>query len=270
MLALALGAGLATAAPAPLTWADWVGDYTGPLKWAGCTIDGEPSATVSLDATDGAFAIDLASAGGALGTVRLVEDNAGWRGQHGDVTVKLAHADNALVLVVELESGCTMRATLKRPSVGIAACDELDAWARIEDHCTKLAKPRLENLARVVRQRSEWRRARGDARTALAAQCKARAVKVASELADASCAPDPSPAPTRGPACLALRHTAAKLSRCTTLPFELATSLAHEANQLASAVAGAETDASLRVVEKQCTAKQVELEGAAQQAGCSL
>ncbi|CAN5182993.1 hypothetical protein BH11MYX1_BH11MYX1_57810 [soil metagenome] len=269
-LLLALGAGLATAAPAPLSWADWVGDYTGKLKWGGCTIDGEPSATVALDAIDGAIAIDLSSAGGALGTLSLVEDNAGWLGQKGDVSVKLAHGDNAISLAVELESGCTMRATLKRPSVGIAACDELDAWARIEDHCSKLAKPRLESLARVVRQRSEWTKARGDARTALAGQCKARAAKVATELADAGCAPDPNPASTRGPDCQALRHTAAKLSRCTTLPFELATSLAHEANQLASAVSGAETETSLKVVEKQCRAMKVELTDAAQQAGCSI
>ena len=270
LLALALAAGIASAAPAPLTWADWVGDYTGKLKWAGCTIDGQPSATVSLDAIDGAIAVDLASAGGALGTLSLVEDNAGWLGQKGDVTVKLAHADNALTLAVALESGCTVRATLKRPSVGIAACDELDAWARIEDHCSKLAKPRLESLARIVRQRSEWRKARGEGRVTLATRCKARAVKVASELADVGCAPDPSPASTRGPACFALRQTAAKLSRCTTLPFDLATSLAHDANQLASAVAGAETENSLEVVEKQCRAMKVELTDAAQQAGCAI
>lgn len=272
LIALALAAGIAgaSAAPAPLTWADWVGDYTGKLKWAGCTIDGQPSATVSLDAIDGVIAVDLASAGDALGELSLVEDNAGWRGQKRDVTVKLAHADNALTLAVDLESGCTMRATLKRPSVGIAACDELDAWARIEDHCSRLAKPRLESLARVVRQRSEWLKARGEGRATLATRCKARAAKVATELADVGCAPDPGPASTRGPACFALRQTAAKLSRCTTLPFDLATSLAHDANQLASAVAGAETEISLEVVEKRCRAMKIELTDAAQQAGCSI
>ncbi len=127
-------AATARAAPAPLSWADWVGDYTGKLKWAGCTIDGEPTATISFDATDGAIAIDLAAAGGALGTLSLVEDNAGWVGQKGDVSVHLGHLENGLTLAVDLESGCTMRAVLKRPSVGIAACDELDAWARVEDH----------------------------------------------------------------------------------------------------------------------------------------
>jgi hypothetical protein len=260
----------ATPAPAPVfSWADWVGDWGGKLKWAGCSIDGEPTATVALDATDGALAIDLAPAGGALTSLSLVENDTGWIGQKGDVTVKLAHGrDSSLDLAVELESGCTVHATMKRASVGIAACDELAGWARIEEHCTKLAKPRLENLARLVRQRAEWTKARGDVR--LAAQCKNRASKVEAELAEAGCAPDPNPVSQRGPECQALRQTAAKLSRCSTLPFDLATSLAHDANQLASAVAGAETETSLKVVEKQCKQMRDQITDAAQQAGCAL
>jgi hypothetical protein len=268
----AVFAGLsANAAPATtqLSWADWVGDWGGKLKWAGCSIDGEPTATVALDATDGALAIDLAPAGGALTSLSLVENGPGWIGQQGDVTVKLARGrDSSLDLAVELESGCTVHANMKRASVGIAACDELAGWARIEEHCTKLAKPRLENLARLVRQRAEWTKAHSDVR--LAAQCKNRASKVEAELAEAGCAPDANPVSQRGPECQALRQTAAKLSRCSTLPFDLATSLAHDANQLASAVAGAETETSLKVVEKQCKQMRDQITDAAQQAGCAL
>lgn len=273
LVVLAAGA-LARAAPAPsaaLGWADWVGDWEGKLKWAGCTIDGEGSASLPLDATDGAIAIDLTPAGGALAAMSLVENGAGWQGQKGDVSVKLAHVkDNAIDVAVELESGCSMHATLKRAAVGIAACDELAAWARIEDHCTKLAKPRLESLARLAKQRSEWQKAKGDTKATLAGQCKGRAAKVEAELIDAGCAPDPNPVGTRGPECHALRQTAAKLARCGTLPFDLATSLAHDANQLASAVAGAESDTSLRVVERQCKEMRTQITEAAQQAGCSM
>ncbi|MEO8842630.1 MAG: hypothetical protein ABI591_16085 [Kofleriaceae bacterium] len=267
-LTVAAIAHAATPAPAA-SWADWVGDWGGKLKWAGCSIDGEPTATVAVDATDGALAIDLAPAGGALAALSLVENGTGWLGQQGDVTVKLAHGRaSSLELTVELESGCAMHATMKRASVGIAACDELAAWARIEEHCTKLAKPRLENFARLVRQRVEWTKAQGDVR--LAAQCKNRASKVEAELADVGCAPDSNPVSPRGPECQALRQTAAKLSRCGTLPFDLATSLAHDANQLASAVAGAETETSLKVVEKQCKQMRDQISEAAQQAGCAL
>jgi hypothetical protein len=163
-----------------------------------------------------------------------------------------------------------MHATLKRSAVGIAACDQLAAWARIEDHCSKLAKPRLESLSRLAKQRSEWQKAKGDERTTLAAQCKGRVAKVEAELIDVGCAPDPNPVGERGPECHALRQTAAKLARCGTLPFDLATSLAHDANQLASAVAGAESDTSLRVVERQCRELRSQITEAAQQAGCAM
>jgi len=274
-IAVVLVAGaLATAAPAPsptLGWADWVGDWEGKLKWAGCTLDGEPSASLPFDATDGAIAIDLTPAGGALTQMSLVENGAGWQGQKGDVSVKLAHGkDNAIDVAVELESGCSMHATLKRQAVGIAACDELAGWARIEDHCSKLAKPRLESLSRLAKQRSEWQKAKGDARTLLASQCKGRIAKVEAELIDVGCAPDPNPVGSRGPECHALRQTAAKLARCSTLPFDLATSLAHDANQLASAVAGAESETSLKVVERQCRELRAQITESAQQAGCAM
>jgi hypothetical protein len=272
-LALALLSGaLASAAPqATLSWADWVGDWEGKLKWASCTIDGNPTAALPLDATDGAIAIDLGPAGGALSTMSLVENGRGWQGQQGDVSVKLAHGkDNTLELAVSLESGCNVHATLKRASVGIPACDALDAWARIEERCTKLAKPRLENLARLVRQRSEWTKARGEDRATLATACRARAGKVEAELIEAGCAPDPNPVSTRGPECQSLRQVAAKLARCSTLPFDLATSLAHDANQLASAISGAETEKSLRIVEGRCREMRTQITEAAQQAGCQI
>ena len=101
-------------------------------------------------------------------------------------------------------------------------------------------------------------------------QCKGRAAKVEAELIDAGCAPDPNPVGARGPECHALRQTAAKLSRCSTLPFDLATSLAHDANQLASAVAGADSDTSLRVVERQCREMRAQITESAQQAGCAM
>lgn len=266
----ALSAALASAAPQPtLGWADWVGDWEGKLKWSTCTIDGNATASLPLDATDGSIAIDLQPAGGALPAMSLVENGRGWQGQQGDVAVKLAHGkDNTLELAVELESGCSVHATLKRASVGIPACDALDGWARIEERCTKLAKPRLENLARLVRQRSEWTKARGDDRAQLATACKGRAAKVEAELIEAGCAPDPNPVSTRGPECQSLRQVAAKLARCSTLPFDLATSLAHDANQLASAVSGAETEKSLRIVEGRCREMRTQITEAAQQAGC--
>jgi hypothetical protein len=275
LVLLAASAYAASAAPPPaplLTWADWVGDWGGKLRWSGCTVDGEPAAALAIDAVDGSVAIDLTPAGGALAAVTLVaHDDAGWDGHAGDVRVHVTRGASTLEVAVDLDSGCAMRGSLRRASVGIAACDELEAWARIEGRCTKLVKPALENLARVANQRAEWSKARAEAKPKLALQCKARAQKVETELIDAGCAPDPDP-PTaaRDPECTSLRLAGAKITRCQTLPFDVAASLAHDANDLAGAVRTVDSDTSRGILEKQCRAMRERIALTAQQAGCSL
>ena len=273
-LAVALPARTRAAPPAAATWADWIGDWAGKLRWSGCTVYGEPAATLALDAVDGAVAIDLSPAGGALTAVPLAptdRDDAAWSGRGGDVRVRVAHGPATLEIAVELESGCAMHGSLRRETVGIAACDELAAWARIEDRCTKLVRPPLENFARVVRQRAEWRATPIEARGKLAAQCKARASKVEVELVAAGCAPDPEPpGPARFPACAALQLAAAKLTRCQSLPFDVATSLAHEANELAAAATTVDSETSRAILEQQCRAMHDRAAQAAQRVGCSL
>src|SRR5690242_15254649 len=156
-LAVAAAALAKPAAPTTPGWGDWVGDYSGKLAWASCTADGEGSATLPLEATDGTVTIDLTPAGGALESFTLVEDKLGWAAHEGDVTLHIARPKaDTIELAIDLESGCQVRGTLKRPSTGIAACDRLAGWARIEAHCTKLVRPALENAARLVRQRKTW------------------------------------------------------------------------------------------------------------------
>jgi hypothetical protein len=259
--------------PPRSSWAAWVGDWQGKLRWTGCTVDGEPAASIAIDVIDGAAAIDLAPAGGALDKVALEPDiSDAWKGRAGDVGVHVTRGPATLELAVDLESGCSMRGSLHRASVGIAACDELAAWARIENRCTRLVKPPLENLSRVARQRAEWSKADAETRVKLAGQCKARANKVEAELALASCAPETSvAAPARFPECGALRLSAAKVTRCQTLAFDVATSLAHDANALADATGGTDGSTSSHdVLEKQCRAMRESLVATAQQAGCSL
>jgi hypothetical protein len=268
VLAAASGA-LATPAAQPVTWADWVGDWDGKLKWSSCSLDGEERASFPLEALDGAVTIDLSPAGSFLPQLSLVEEGDGWMGQQGDVSVhvKRAKADK-LELAVELESGCEVRGTLARASVGIAACDRLAAWARIESHCTKLSRPPLENGARLARQRAEWRKATGDARTKLAAQCTARSSKVEQELVDAGCAPHPDPAiGMRGAECQALRGIAGRIARCGNLPSDQRDAYAREVLVLLAAAQGADKT-SLPVVDAECRRERDTLFAIAQQVGC--
>jgi hypothetical protein len=274
---LVLGVATAASAAAPVTpppaptstWADWVGDWHGKLAWTSCIVDGARAATVHVEATDGAVTIDLAQAGEALGVFSLVEDEGGWLGQHGDVVVHLtrAHGD-ALALSVDLASGCALRATLHRASVGIAGCDRLVAWSSIEARCTKLVRPPLENPARLARQEAAWSAARDEARDRVATQCDARAGKVETELVDAGCAPNPDPRMgLRGAECQALRQGAAWLGRCGRLPPDVQAQVAQEVMSLSSAAQSAR-DAELPVVEAQCRELRSRIVAAGRHAGC--
>ena len=258
----------AAAAPAT-TWADWVGDWHGKLRWTSCIVDGAPAATVRVEATDGAVTIDLAKAGEALGVMSLVEQDGGWIGQHGDVVLHLTrtHGDD-LALAVDFGSGCALRATLRRPSVGIPACDRLVAWSAVEARCTKLVRPHLEAQARLVRQEAAWTAARGDAQGRIAAQCTARGAKVEAELVDAGCAPNPDPqVGLRGAECRALREGAAWLGRCSRMPPDVQAAVAQEAMALASAARTAR-DAELPIVEAQCHELRTRIVAAGRHAGC--
>ncbi|MBV8761349.1 MAG: hypothetical protein JO257_28890 [Deltaproteobacteria bacterium] len=250
-------------------WGDWVGEYTGKLAWSSCTAEGEGSATLAVDASDGQVAIDLTPAGGSLEPITLLEDNGAWIGQHGDVSVHLAHPrPDTLDLAIDLDSGCQVRSSLKRASTGIASCDRLAGWARIEQRCTKLTKPPLENQSRLAHQRATWLAAKGDARTKLAAQCDARAQKVELELVDAGCAPNPDPTiGLRAAECTALRVSASKLSRCRNLPPDVEIALEQEASGLVSAAQSADS-AVLHEVETECRALRARIVAASQQSGC--
>jgi hypothetical protein len=254
-----------------LTWADWVGDWQGKLKWSTCTSEGEPAATLAVDATDGAVAIDLAGAGAGFSEVSLTEDNAGWLAKSGDVTVHVTHPKTeTLDVAVELESGCQIHGTLHRPTIGIAPCDRLSAWARIEARCTKLVKPPLENAARLAHQRATWAKAAGEERAKIGAQCDARAAKVESELVDAGCAPNPDPAiGMRGAECRALQQAAARLGRCPSVPSDLATIIAQEAAALVGAAQQAR-ESELPYVEGQCKRVRDQIAQTVQQSGCPL
>lgn len=254
VLAITAGA-LAKPATSP-GWADWVGDYAGKLSWTSCTADGEGSATLPFEATDGAVTLDLTPAGGALESFRLLEDNGGWSATQGDVTLHLTRPKpDAIDLAVDLESGCQVRGHLERASTGIAACDRLAGWARIEARCTKLVRPALENEARVVRQRKTWLAAKGAERDKLSSQCEARATKVESELVDAGCAPNPDPAiGMHGAECLALRASLTRLQRCHALPPDVEQLLVQDA-------ANAVTDA-------ECKASRSRIVSTSQQVGC--
>jgi hypothetical protein len=249
---VAIGSG-AIAAPAspPATWADWVGDWSGKLAWSNCATTGATAATLPLDAVDGALDVDLAPAGAALGRFSLVPDERELSAQQADVAVHVDRKAAGLDLAVRFDSGCTLRAHLARATTAIPACDELEAWTRIESRCTKLTSAPLEDGRALARERDGWLKARGAARGKLAEQCGARAARVEAELVGAACAPHRDPKHgVRAQDCLALVDAANRLARCVPQSSD-ARELAIESSMLSAAAETADA-ASLPVVERQC------------------
>src|SRR3954463_16380270 len=108
VVTLAAAAGsFAAPAGAPVSWADWGGDWDAKLKWYSCAAEGEARPQLALDAADGVMTLALRYAGAALPDLTLVADERGWTGQQGDVTLHLQRSSvDTLDLDIALESGC--------------------------------------------------------------------------------------------------------------------------------------------------------------------
>lgn len=219
-------------------WGDLVGDYTGKLAWTGCTAPGSKSATIALDATDGALAIDLAPAGGGLVAMSLVEDDRGvLSAQQGDVTLAITPGKpNTIVLVIDLTSGCAIRGTLARSTTKVPACDRLLGAGRIAQKCTKLAAPIAPIASKAWKAKD-------------AAACSARAQAIVTDIFDAGCLPVEDPlASTLGLQCRQLISEAEKLKRCPSAPPEIVMA----ANRIITIAQPAADGTSRAVVEASC------------------
>lgn len=208
---LLLGAG---AARAEGTWAEWVGDYAGKLAWRSCAAPGAKSATIAIDAVDGALVVDLARAGGGLRDLSAAEDLEveTLSAQQGDVTLAIARTrPGTITLAIDLASGCTVRGTLTRASTRVPACDRALALARIERACTKL--PAASKVtAPLAPPAKGWR-------SADAGRCTRTGDTLSTALVDAGCLPVPDAAGTMvGAPCRQMVQEAEALKRCPNAP----------------------------------------------------
>jgi len=249
------------AVAAPKTWADWVGDYKGPLTWRRCTAPGEKTATLAFEAIDGATRIDLAPAGAALRALSLSQNDTAWEAQDGDVSVRVSQKQpNTIDVAVDYESGCTVRGHLARATSGVPACDRLLAWSRIEDRCTKTTA-KLEDAAALAK--SKWKKTD-------AAACTSRGDKLALAMIDAGCAPHPDPQiGVRAVECRSLVDITQRLARCGRVPAEIMQRLSTKASALSAASQTAER-ATLPYVEQQCKDARSDVSGTAVQFQCRL
>lgn len=237
------------AEPARSPWADWAGSYRGALTWSGCTIAGAKAPTLAIDFVDGVATIDLAPARPGLRAMSLLEEADHWSGRQGDVAVELVRARDGIHLAVDIAGGCLVRGRLTKASAGVAACDRLLGWARIEARCTKQQAP-VEDLAKLLA--TAWKPADAN-------RCAQRAATLEHALIDVGCAPHPDPKiGVRSPDCLDLAQQAARISRCGTVLPDLKTLAVNTAHAIVSASQTAERS-TLPAVEQQCRDTRAEL-----------
>ena len=249
VLAVMAIAGSAHAAP----WTEWVGDYKGSLTWRGCTTPGARSATLALDAVDGALAIDLAPAKGGLRSLGLVEEERGTlSAKDGDLALTIARGPAGLDLSIDLASGCTVRGKLTRVRDKVAACDRFVSLARIARSCTKVQLPAVPVLA------AKWKAADAPA-------CRTKGEVLESALSDAGCMPVETPV-LLGMRCRQVADDAAKLMRCPSLPPQMQAL----AERLRTTVNSSADAAQREIAELACTRAHQALAELAVQARCPL
>ncbi len=247
--------------PKPITWADWVGTYQGPLTWSSCTPAGVKSAALALEISDGVASIDLAPTRPGMPSLSLISDDKGWSGRQGDLAVTLARPKpDAIDIAIDLDSGCTMRGHLTRASV-VPACAALTGWGRIEARCTKLPGSAVEDFSKL--SSTKWKPADAD-------RCTARAAKLERALVDAGCAPHPDPLiGIRARDCRELGQVAARLSRCGNLPETIKSGILRSAGALSSASQSADRS-TLPYVEQQCRDTKASLAAVATRFSCPV
>jgi hypothetical protein len=264
LLVVGLAITVEAAPKARATWADWVGDYEGKLAWKGCLTPGAARARISLDAVDGAMFIELVEAGGGLRAMSLVEEEAGWSAQSGDVKLRVTRPRaNAVYVDAEVGSDCRLRANLARATTKIEACDRLIGWTRIESQCTKQVADRLEDPAKLATERKRWKPG-ADGMTRM---CETRSNKLVASLLMARCAPDPDPdAFIMGPACQALEQAMGTLRRCPNLPPQAMQAL----DAMVSGPRSAHDATTRAIVEERCGSLRRSLDRVATDSRCPL
>src|SRR5262249_29876004 len=116
--------------------ADWVGTWTGPATWKGCTAAGADQLTVAITWHDDALWLDGAAIYEGLGDLAAdVHDDGSLGFDDGDLSVTVKHKKKAVVLSLTTAAQCTMTARIARPTTGIDACDGLVALAGAAASC---------------------------------------------------------------------------------------------------------------------------------------
>jgi hypothetical protein len=180
---LLIAAVLAVATPAladDVKPEQWVGTWSGKATSKGCsdTIAKKLALDVAVTSSGG-----LRSNGDAiiegLGDLDWKTSGKGLVLDREGLTGSLKPAKGAARLVLTTAAGCVVKATLKRPTSGIASCDRVRALATVKAQCGS-----GDRLAEVEASWSAWKKLTGKKKKAQAKACTEEAATLETE---ASC-----------------------------------------------------------------------------------
>ncbi len=160
----------------------WVGTWTGKATWKKCTTAGPAKLALDLAAARGVIVLDGDQLMDGLGSIDLVTGLAALSSPRADLSLTVTWTKKGAKLALKTAAGCTAKATLTRVSSGIPACDTALALRTAAGDCS------LTDVAGdVAADRGAWKKLKGKAKKAQAAQCAADVETVRTAVTGASC-----------------------------------------------------------------------------------
>jgi hypothetical protein len=156
---------------------EWVGAWSGKATSKGCsdTIPKKLALDVSVTSTgrlrsNGDVIIE------GLGDLDWNAKGTGLVLDREGLTGSLKKSKGTATLVLTTEGGCRVKATLKRPTSGIASCDRVRALATIKAQCGA-----ADTLTEVETSWEAWKKLKGKKKKAQAAACTEQAATLETE-----------------------------------------------------------------------------------------
>lgn len=248
-----------------------VGRWTGTVAWQRCAAVGTARIALAVERDGSGYRIDLGAVLDGLGVERFAPQ--------GGATVEAVHADlhatwsagkaGRASLRVELGGGCQATASLRRDSLGVAACDEVVGLRAVAATCPALAAGPAPTADPTLASLRIGRRVPARLRGAAAASCQREATPLRAALVAVGCVPtpvDPGAGPPI-PECDALIATVVRATRCDRVPVDMKQRLTEQIRIVARSAAVAEPAARDALIES-CRATEDEIGETLALVGC--
>lgn len=248
-----------------------VGRWTGPVVRKQCAAGGGKQLALEVVRDGSGYRIDLAPVlDGLRAEVFVPIGGPTVEAQRDDLrAVWTPGKRDRATLVVTLGAGCQATATLRRDSLGLAACDEVVGLRAVAAACPTLAAPVDPSAEPALARLKPGRKLPARQRAAVEAQCRAEAAPLRTGLIEAGCVPPPPDPDAAAPIaeCTALIATVVRALRCDKVPADVKGRMGDQVHILARNARVADPEARAALVA-QCQLTQEEIAETLKLIGC--